>query len=157
MHENSHPMTIETIEVKTTARPGKNRRIVARAREHEIVMDMKKEMMGDDTGPTPPELMAMALAGCMVNIARIMAEQKGTKLNDLQVVVSGPIDPSKAMGMQSPNPTGFKGLTVEVAFGTDLSQADQKAFKKELMERCALCDTIANSTPMDIHFCLHCA
>ncbi|MBI9076618.1 MAG: OsmC family protein [Desulfatibacillum sp.] len=157
MHENTPEMTIETIQVETLTRPGKNRRIVAKAREHEIVMDMKEEMMGDNAGPTPPELLAMSIGGCMVNIARIMAEQKGKKLKDLQVSVSGPIDPSRAMGMQSSNPTGFMGLSIRVKLETDLAAADLEAFRKELMERCALCDTIASPTPLDIRFDLDCS
>ncbi|ACL05584.1 OsmC family protein [Desulfatibacillum aliphaticivorans] len=152
MQEDSQEMTVEVIQVETLVRPGENRRIIAQGRGHEIVMDMKKEMMGDDSGPTPPELLAMALGGCMVNIARIMMEQKGVKLNGLQVGVSGPIDPSKAMGLESSNPTGFVGLAIHVKLDADLPEVERQSFEQELCKRCALCDTIANPAPLDIQF-----
>lgn len=152
MQNNSQEMTVEVIQVETLSRPGENRRIIAQSRGHEVVMDMKKEMMGDDSGPTPPELLAMALGGCMVNIARIMMEQKGVKLNGLQAGVSGPIDPSKAMGLESSNPTGFAGLTIHVKLDADLPEAERRAFEQELSNRCALCDTIANPASLDIRF-----
>lgn len=142
--------SVGIIAVRARVRPGEGRRIVAQAREHSLVMDMREEMGGENSGPTPPEFLAMALGGCLVNIARIMAEQKGIGLKGLEVEVSGGIDPSRAMGLDVPGREGFISLDVRVGLETDLAGEARREFGEELARRCALCDTIANATPLNI-------
>jgi len=138
------------IPVKATVRAGENRRMVAKVREHEIVMDLREERGGDNAGPSPPECLALSIGGCVVNIARIMADQKRIKLTNLTAEVSGAIDPSRAMGLDSPNRAGFLEMEIHVGFDSDLAAKDREAFHQELRQRCALCDTILNPTPLKI-------
>ncbi len=88
-NENRTEEKMEPIHISTTLVAGANRRMIARARDHEIVMDVHKERGGDNAGPTPPECLAMALGGCLLNICRIIAKQKGIVMADLRVSVAG--------------------------------------------------------------------
>jgi putative redox protein len=143
---------METIQIATTLTVGPNRRIIAKARSQEIVMDARKEWGGDDAGPTPPECLAIGLGGCIINICRIMAMEKQIVLNDLRLSITGDIDPSRAFGQETEMRAGFSGLSVLVEFSSELADSEKEVFYREFLNRCPLCDTISNPTPLQISF-----
>jgi putative redox protein len=139
------------IRISATLTTGPNRRIIARAREHVVQMDVRKERGGDDTGPTPPECLAMALGGCMMNLARIIARDRGIILDDIHMVIRGDIDPSRAFGLDGNTRAGFSDLSVALALVPGLSDKERELLRSELIRRCPLCDTISNPTPLKIN------
>jgi putative redox protein len=143
---------MEKLHISATVVAGANRRMLARARDHDILMDGRKEWGGDNAGPTPPECLAMALGGCILNICRIIAEQKGIVLEDLRVSVAGDIDPSKAFGIQTDARAGFSQMEVRLEAASNLSEADKEELRRELFDRCPLCDTIGNVVPFQLIF-----
>lgn len=151
-NEKTSVPPMEQIHIATTLVAGANRRILARSRNHEILMDVSKERGGDDAGPTPPECLAMALGGCILNICRILAMQKQMVLDDLRISIAGDIDPSKAFGIDTGSRAGFSHLTVQVEVASKLSDAEKEQFCRELINRCPLCDTISNPTSVQITF-----
>jgi putative redox protein len=52
---------------------------------HTIVVDEPEEVGGTDTAPTPFELMAASLAGCVAVTLRMYARRKQWELSDLRV------------------------------------------------------------------------
>ena len=85
-----------------------------------------------------------------MNIARIIALEKQIPLDNIRVTVSGNIDPSRAFGLETENRAGFSQLSVRVELSPELSNRERQEFCRELTERCPLCDTIGNPTPMQI-------
>jgi putative redox protein len=148
----SHAGGIERIHVAATVSAGAHRQMRARVRDHEILMDVPKERGGDNAGPTPPECLAMALGGCILNVCRLLAMQKGISLEDLRVSVAGDIDPSRAFGMKTEARAGFSHLSVRLDLVSKLSDTEKEEFRRELCERCPLCDTIGNPVPMEVVF-----
>jgi len=89
-------------------------RTVARIGRHLLVADEPVEVGGGDTGPTPMEMVAGALAGCISITLRMVAQRKGWPLEgvdaevavvketvegsrprdtfDVQVTLKGPLD-----------------------------------------------------------------
>lgn len=132
--------------------PGKNRQIIASIRDHEVSMDVRKERGGDDTAPAPPEYLAVALGGCMINLIRLMAVEKDTKLDNLRVTIEGWIDPSLAMGLASDHRAGFMQMDATIAMDIDLSPDEQDRFIDEFNRRCPLCDTVMKGTPLHSRF-----
>lgn len=143
---------IDQIHISTTLVAGANRRMLARSRNHEIVMDVRKEWGGDNAGPTPPELLVMALGGCILNICRIVAMQKHIVMDDLRISISGDIDPSRAFGIHTDIRAGFSHLKVQVEMVSKLSDEENELFRQELIDRCPLCDSISNPTPLQVTF-----
>ena len=86
-----------------------------------------------------------------MNIARIMALEKHISLENLTITVSGDIDPSRAFGMDSKNRAGFTQMSVQVEMVPRLSEGKLQEFCRELQERCPLCDTVGNRTPLQIN------
>jgi len=59
-NESTSAVKMEPIHIRTTLTAGPNRRVVAKVRDHQILMDVSKARGGEDAGPTPPECPAMA-------------------------------------------------------------------------------------------------
>jgi putative redox protein len=150
--ENRAESKMELIHISTTLKAGPNLQIIATTRGHETITGFRKEWGGDDAGPTPPEYLAIALGGCIINICRIMAVQKQIELKDLRLSIAGDVDPSRAFGLDTSTRAGFSQLSVQVEFSSELSESEKKEFYQELLERCPLCDTINNPTPLQIRF-----
>lgn len=143
---------MELIHISTTLIAGSNRRIIATTRGHESLIGFRKEWGGDDAGPTPPEFLAIALGGCIFNICRILAMDKQLELKDLRLSIDGDVDPSRAFGLVTDTRAGFSKLSVLVEFSSELLESEKEEFRQELLERCPLCDTISNPTPLQIRF-----
>jgi putative redox protein len=63
-------------------------RTTVRVGSHLIVADEPAEVGGTDTGPTPMELVAAALAGCLSITLRMVAQRKGWPLEGLETEVA---------------------------------------------------------------------
>ena len=85
-----------------------------------------------------------------MNIARFIAREKQMVLDDIRITVSGDIDPSRAFGLETEARAGFSQLSVQVELSPELSASARQEFHRELTERCPLCDTIGNPTPLQI-------
>jgi len=64
----------------------KYRSVLDNGRGHSVVVDLPKNLNGDDTGATALELAVMALVGCISTIFKLMANKTRTDLKCLEVV-----------------------------------------------------------------------
>ena len=56
-----------------------------RVRDHVVVADEPQEAGGDDTGPSPQELLAASLASCTAITMEMYAQRKGWDLGPVEV------------------------------------------------------------------------
>jgi putative redox protein len=70
-------------------------------REHHVTADEPEENGGDDTGPSPQELLAASLASCTAITVEMYAKRKGWQIGDVSVDVD--YEPA-----QRGSPTKFK-------------------------------------------------
>ena len=147
--QNTSP-DLDPIHIQGLARLGPKRSIIGQAREQQIVMDISKARGGDDSGPTPPECLALSLAGCVLNLSRLLSEQRGLQTVKLAVVVTGTIDPAKAFGLESQLRAGFQDFWVTINGTEGWPQSERSALVQALEERCPVCDNLAN--PTEVHF-----
>ena len=70
-------------------------------REHHVTADEPEENGGDDTGPSPQELLAASLASCTAITVEMYAKRKGWEIGDVAVDVD--YEPA-----QRGSPTKFK-------------------------------------------------
>ena len=61
-------------------------------RGHTIVVDEPADAGGEDTGPTPQELLAASLASCVAITIEMYLRRKGWDVDDIRVDVSGESD-----------------------------------------------------------------
>ena len=69
----------------TTTRAGTFRQTV-KIREHALTVDEPADQGGEDTGPSPQELLAAALASCTAITMEMYAQRKGWDVGDVEVV-----------------------------------------------------------------------
>jgi putative redox protein len=56
-------------------------------REHNVTADEPRELGGDDSGPSPQELLAASLASCTAITMEMYAERKGWDVGEINVEV----------------------------------------------------------------------
>ena len=141
---------VGALEVFARLEAGENRRLIGRVREHAITMDVSEERGGDNAGPTPPEVLILALGGCVLNMTRFLAMEEGLDTTGLTVETSGLGDLDKAFGRSTSNRAGFLGLRVVIKPGVDWPLEARERLKNKLDERCPLCDSLENRTPFEL-------
>jgi len=69
----------------TTHRSGTFRQSV-KIRDHQLTIDEPVDQGGEDTGPSPQELLAASLASCTAITMEMYAKRKGWDVGDVEVV-----------------------------------------------------------------------
>ena len=68
----------------TSSRSGTYRQTV-KVRDHQLTADEPMDHGGDDTGPSPQELLAASLASCTAITMEMYAQRKGWDIGDVEV------------------------------------------------------------------------
>ncbi|MDD3804412.1 MAG: OsmC family protein [bacterium] len=118
-------------------------------RGHKIFVDQPVQAGGDDKGPTPLEYLFVSLGGCIGTIAKITANQKRLKIDNLKIRIDGELDLDILMGKSKDNRAGFSKIVAEVSFDSDMTIEEKKNFIKEVDERCPISDNIMNLTAVE--------
>ena len=71
--------------MKATARRTGNLRQTINVRDHRVTADEPREAGGDDTGPSPQELLAASLASCTAITMEMYAQRKGWDIGYVEV------------------------------------------------------------------------
>jgi putative redox protein len=109
----------------TSRRDGGKLRQAVEVRDHTVAADEPKKQGGDDSAPSPQELLAAALASCTAITMEMYAERKGWELGDLSVDVN--YEPA-----QRGSPTRF---TMVVNFPKELPE-DQRERRMQIGAKC---------------------
>jgi putative redox protein len=109
----------------TSRRDGGKLRQAVEVRDHTVAADEPKKQGGDDSAPSPQELLAAALASCTAITMEMYAERKGWELGDLSVDVN--YEPA-----QRGSPTRF---TMVVNFPKELPE-DQRERLMQIGAKC---------------------
>jgi putative redox protein len=118
-------------------------RVVATARAHEWAADLPVADGGEDSAPTPEELLLSAAGTCMAETAKLYANRKGWPLVDVQIELT----------MMRINPMDYPGcigeskfahrISEKIALQGDLSQ-EQYDRILEIMRKCPVRRILAN-------------
>jgi putative redox protein len=100
-------------------------------REHMVVADEPKENGGDDTGPSPQELLAASLASCTAITIEMYAKRKGWEIGDVAVDVN--YEPA-----QRGSPTKFR---MAVSLPKELPE-DQRERLMQIAAKCPVHRTL---------------
>lgn len=117
---------------------------------HTVYVDQPQAGGGNDMGPTPLELLFLALASCIMTVGRIIARQKRINLRSMEVNVEGDVDMEVLLGKSKSARAGFAGIRALVKIDADLSPEQKKAFLAELEERCPVSDNLLKETPVSV-------
>ena len=107
-------------------------------REHEIHADEPEENGGDDTAPSPQELLAASLASCTAITIEMYAKRKGWDIGDVSVDVD--YEPA-----QRGSPTKFKMV---LNLPKELPE-DQRERLMQIVARCPVHRTLEGEVIFD--------
>jgi putative redox protein len=78
--------TQQPARMKATARrDGSTLRHIVQVRDHQVVVDEPQSSGGEDTGPSPQELLAVSLASCTAITMEMYAARKGWDIGRVEV------------------------------------------------------------------------
>ncbi len=126
-------------------------RMKLKSGKFEMIIDEPQPLGGTDLGPSPIQVLLMALAGCLNVTGHEVAKQKGLKLNGMKIRIKGKMNPCTFIGCSYEERAGFQKVIVNVTpnfEGATQEQIDD--WLKETEERCPVTDNIENATQIKI-------
>ncbi len=102
----------------------------------EVQVDEPPEYGGDDTGPSPTQLLLAALASCFTLSIAHVARKRDQSVPGLRVSVTGEYDGPR-----------FKRIQVEAA--ADIAVADLESFVAQAARICYVSNTITDDCEID--------
>ena len=106
---------------------------------------------GTNTGPTPLQYLLVSLSGCVLSVARIVANQKRIELRGMSAAAEGDIDVDFLMGRTTEGSAGFSEIRVSVSVdAAGMDEADRKAFIAEVDRRCPVSQNLMGATRVRI-------
>ncbi len=116
-----------------------------------MVIDEPVNMGGTDEGPSPVQVLLMALAGCPNVTGHAVARQRGLKLNGMKIKIEGALNPCAFMGCSFEERAGFQKIQVTVDADMEGVSAEEKAaWLKETERRCPVTDNIRAETALSV-------
>jgi putative redox protein len=118
--------------------------------KHESIVDQPEELGGTDSGPSPLDYIFVALGGCLVTIAKIVAGQQKIDLRGVEVEITGDLNLDVLRGQEKNERSGFTSINAKVKVDADLTKEEKEAFLEEVDRRCPVSDNLINLTPVTI-------
>lgn len=140
-------MPIKTVSIESTQVDGY--KIQCKSREHISYVDQPTASGGSDSGPTPLEYLFISLAGCVISIGHIIAQQRRLPVRKIEVHVEGDVDTDVFLGKSTAGRAGFTGIRVRTKIDADMSQQEKEKFLRDIDARCPISDNIINKTPVE--------
>lgn len=122
-----------------------------KARNFELIIDEPMSLGGTDEGANPVEYLLASYAGCLSVVAHITAQEKGIVLDDLQISISGNINPDRFLGKSKKERAGFKKITVDITSNSKIGDKEKTEWINEIIERCPVGDNLKNSSLVNIN------
>jgi uncharacterized OsmC-like protein len=107
-------------------------------------------LTGQDQGPTPVELVLVALASCLTaGIANIASARK-IELRSVQASLEGDIDLQGILGLSGEVRNGYRAIRVSFVIDADASAQTIAELVDQSRARSAVFDVITNQVPVSI-------
>ena len=117
-----------------------------------MIIDEPEEMGGSNQGPTPIQVLLMALAGCLNVTAHEVAKQEKLPLTSLSISIDGKLDACTFLGCSTENRAGFDNINVQMnaEFSIPVAQDVIDNWIKQTETRCPVTDNIKSLTKISL-------
>lgn len=118
-----------------------------------LTIDEPASMGGTDEGPSPIQVLLMALAGCLNMTGHTVAKEQGLDLKSMKITIEGDMDAATFMGYSTNNRAGFDKVMVniETEFGEIISKEQRDKWLEVTESRCPVTDNIKAYTKIVIN------
>jgi len=115
-----------------------------------FIIDEPKQLGGTNEGPNPVEYVLAALSGCLNVVGHLVAQEMGIKINNLDIAISGELDPGRFTGQSYEKRAGFESINVELNLDSDANEETTAKWIKAVEDRCPVSDNLSHETLINI-------
>lgn len=141
------------VNVKIEGKSESATKIDLNAGRFKLIIDEPANMGGTDEGPSPVQVLLMALAGCLNMTGHTVANEMGLELREMKITIEGNMDAAHFMGYATKNRAGFDNVNVSIEskFDTLPSKEQREQWINETERRCPVTDNIKFDTKININ------
>ena len=99
-----------------------------------------------DHALTPPELLLVALAGCITGTIASVAQHRGIQLRSVRAHVEGDVDVAGILGIDPEVRDGFSAIRLGYDIDADATRVEVEALVAQAQKRSAVYDVVTNPT-----------
>jgi len=137
---------MEDLIFKIDAKSESATKTVVKARNFEIVIDEPASLGGTDHGANPVEYLLASYAGCLNVVAHITAKELNIPSENLEINLTGKLNPLRFLGKSANERAGFKEIKVNITSSDDIDETIKQRWISEILDRCPVGDNLKNST-----------
>jgi len=118
-----------------------------------LTIDEPANMGGTDEGPSPIQVLLMALAGCLNITGHTVAKEQGLELIEMKISIEGNMDAAHFMGYTTNNRAGFEDVNVNIVtkFEGMPTKEQRDKWLQETERRCPVTDNMKTRTKININ------
>jgi len=121
-----------------------------KVRQFKLVVDEPESLGGEDSAPNPVEYILAGYAGCLNVVVNLIAKEMGIIIKNLEIDISGNINPEKLLGISTKERAGFKSITVHINISSDANKVMLEKLLDQVKERCPVGDNLINQTTVSL-------
>jgi uncharacterized OsmC-like protein len=104
----------------------------------------------EDHGPTPVEVVLVALASCLTAGVAAVAQQRDIQLHSVSATLQGDMDVRGILGIDTDVRNGFSAIRVTYTIDADATPDEVRALVAQSQKRSAVFDIITNPTNVSV-------
>ena len=141
------------MDVKVSGKSESATRLNVSSGNFNMIIDEPEQMGGSNLGPTPIQVLLMALAGCLNVTAHEVAKQQDIPLTSLSIEIDGNLDACTFMGCSTENRAGFDKIKVQLnaEFQIPVTQERIDKWVLDTETRCPVTDNIKSMTKISLN------
>ena len=125
-------------------------KFTAKARQFSLVIDEPEALGGKDESANPVEFILAGLAGCLNVVGHLVAKELQFELKQLDIEISGEINPNRFLGISKDERAGFKSINVSLKPDAATDDVTLEKWLDIVQERCPVKDNLLNQTPLKL-------
>ncbi len=108
--------------------------------------DHPEVLAATDHAITGPEMLLVALAGCITGTIASIAQHRGIQLHSVRASVEGDIDLAGILGIDPEVRNGYSAIRIAYDIDADATPAEVEALVAQAQKRSAVYDAVTNPT-----------
>jgi uncharacterized OsmC-like protein len=113
-------------------------------------IDHPRQVVGTDQGPTPAEMLLVALAGCLTTGVGNIAAARGVELTRVSSVIEGDIDLNGVLGLDPAVRNGFQDIRVTFEIEGGAGTDELRKIVERSVARSAVYDVLTNGVNVSV-------
>lgn len=135
--------------INVTAEAANTTKTYIKTGNHSILIDEPPLFGGEDSAPSPVEMLLASLAGCINAIGQWVAKEMNFTIKKLYINIDGDVDAAAFFTGNFDNRAGFSSIDVTIKLDADITEEQREIWLENVVERCPVTDNIKNMTSVE--------